>query len=517
MVRDKAVLLVLGLLGLALCAPAQRQYGQNYALIIGAPTFGPDGKVIAEPAGPKNDALSVARTIEAKFGFRKENVVVLTGRDAVPERISAELSRLRLGGSHHLLVYVSDRNEPLRRRGGSAATRGIAEEIAANNEAVRKQGQDQVPQLGDLVDKLREKVSPEYRAQTDALRQQVGRVEAEVAQLRAENRKMADQLGITGKVHSSPVFIGPGRRVDAREILNLFSLSSTPILLVFDTPHFTDWLPSRYENGAGRSYPGCFLGPKDPGGSKDAVAFDGVEHGAFTALFLMALTKPHQDWFSRAGECRSLKSAIYPGQFDSFMAEERMLEINVYDPFDEKAFDRALKWVPFFAAPSAGGRDLTAPSLPLEGELADLASGGGSGIGCEPSQPSYRAGERTVLTCEAPADGYVAVLSYGEGDAGATLLLPNRYQPSGKVSKGTFQIPAEGERWGVQNSLPPGADRQQQAMIVLFSETPFDPTSLGSAAGIFRNLNAGDTRALRSQTVVPASYDAAVVQFPIVK
>jgi hypothetical protein len=187
------------------------------------------------------------------------------------------------------------------------------------------------------------------------------------------------------------------------------------------------------------------------------------------------------------------------------------------DPFDAEAFERALRGKPFFAAPSADGRDLTSPGLPLDGELANLASGGGLGIGCEPSQPSYRAGERTVLTCEAPADGYVAVLSYGEGDAAATLLLPNRYQPSGKVSKGTFQIPAEGERWGVQNSLPAGADRQQQAMIVLFSETPIDPISLGSPAGIFRNLNAGDTRALRSQTVVPASYDAAVVQFPIVK
>jgi hypothetical protein len=59
--HSAGILLVLGTLG----AAARGQAGQfDFALMVGAPTFDADGKVIADPAGPKNDAESVARVLE---------------------------------------------------------------------------------------------------------------------------------------------------------------------------------------------------------------------------------------------------------------------------------------------------------------------------------------------------------------------------------------------------------------------------------------------------------------------
>ncbi len=259
-----------------------------------------------------------------------------------------------------------------------------------------------------------------------------------------------------------------------------------------------------------------------------ARTYDGHAHGAFSNALLETVSV-----LPRSGEaCGALFQSVKSG----VQRQSRLMGVEPQTPVllapasaaaqkrpcfaSVRPVARVSENPPIIAIPPTPGPDASLDSRvsPIWQELYRIAGAGGQSLNCRASQPSYREKERTVLTCEAPSEGYVTVFSYGEGDGEAVLLLPNRYGRSAQVRRGTFRIPGDGDRWAIENSLPEGQATQQQLMLVLFSSVPIDPKDLGVPAGIFRSLDDSETKALRSQSVTPlASYQAAIVVFPITK
>jgi len=145
--------------------------------------------------------------------------------------------------------------------------------------------------------------------------------------------------------------------------------------------------------------------------------------------------------------------------------------------------------------------------------MDSIASHAAFKIDCRLSQPSYRAGQKTVMQCAIPEAGFLNIISYGEGDQNAVQLLPNEIERTSPVAPGSARIP-DG-RFNIDNFLPAGQSHQQQVMLVIFSKQQQDLKSLGVPEGIFTGLT---DRAMRSQRVTPSGaggYGAAELVFEI--
>jgi caspase domain-containing protein/uncharacterized protein DUF4384 len=109
------------------------------------------------------------------------------------------------------------------------------------------------------------------------------------------------------------------------------------------------------------------------------------------------------------------------------------------------------------------------------------------------NQPEFRLGDFLRLDLVAPADGYVNVINFGEGDAEPTVLFPNQRQTQNRVRTGErVTIPSTGFRLPAQ--LP--RDRSEQRTLVVVVLTSFDLNAyrLGKGSDLLRALSVGAAR-----------------------
>jgi hypothetical protein len=520
----------------ALTLASQAARAENYAVLVGAGTYQMNNLSLE---GPRPDTVKMAELLERKFGFRANNIRMLLDDQATRSNILGALDWLgsvAQSGDQVLIYYSGHGTSSLDPNTGGFGLDADTGAIVPTDIRISK---DTNAVLSQLIVGKRD------------LRPRLLSIEAKQADVLV----IFDACFAGESVRALPSSDSRGRpRFISLAELTQESVSSRALIQqersaprsIVDYPYSrVVYFAASEKNEFARDIGSAVM---QAGGSK-VRTYDGQPHGAFSNVLLEMLSslppsgEPCGKLFGSLrsdvlGQARimglSPQNAVLLAP-DTPAAQSRTCFASVRPPAP-MPIDTTPRIQPVMPQPVTPPQPYNpqpydpqpAPPQPrvdpnpinvtrpgIRQNLESLVSGGGHGVTCRPAQPSYRSGERTVLTCDAPADGYLMVLSYGDGDPEATLLLPNRYQPVAKVARGRFRIPAEGERWGVQNVLPRGASRQDQIMVVLFSETPIDPKDLGAVAGIFRNLSQDDTRALRSQSVVPAAYDAAMVIFPI--
>ncbi len=240
---------------------------------------------------------------------------------------------------------------------------------------------------------------------------------------------------------------------------------------------------------------------------------DGLPHGAFTNVLLKLFADPaaagpascHAIFDRAASLVREQGKIIDAGQDPQLL----------YPPANTKVVEK-----PCFTAstqptqpqpqPHPGG-----PTSGIREQIDSIAAHASFKIACKLSQPSYHAGQSTVMQCTVPEPGFLNIISYGDGDDKAVQLLPNDLERSSAVPAGTSRVP--NGKFNIDNYLPAGQTHQQQVMLVIFSKEQQDLKSLGAPEGIFTGLT---ERALRSQRVTPAGaggYGAAELVFEITK
>jgi hypothetical protein len=508
----------------ALCLASHMAQAANYAVLVGAGTYQMSNLSLE---GPRPDTLNMRELLERKFGFRHDNVHVLLDDQATRANILSELDWLGsvAGPGDQVLIYYSGHGtsslDP--NTGGF----GLDADTGAIVPTDIRISRDANTVLSQLIVGKRD------------LRPRLLKIEAKQANALVifDACFAGDSVrGLASPEKGLPRFVSLAeltqQAVSARSLIQQEESATRSI---GDYPYSrVIYFAASEKNEFARD-----IGTATMRNSTGRIrTYDGQPHGAFSNVLLEMLASLPASGAPCAGLYSSLKSDVLSQAQVMGLAPQNPV---LLAPSQEAAQGRvcfaSMREASVPVNPVTPVTPVTPPSpvvpptprpdsrvdanpvhiqvSPIRQNLQSLASAGGHGITCTPSQGAYRSGERTVLTCNAPADGYVTVISYGDGDPDATLLLPNRYQTVARVARGRFQIPAAGERWSVQNVLPRGASRQDQLMLVLFSETPIDLKDLGVPAGIFRNLSQDDTRSLRSQAVVAASYEAALVVFPI--
>ncbi len=234
---------------------------------------------------------------------------------------------------------------------------------------------------------------------------------------------------------------------------------------------------------------------------------DGLPHGAFTNVLLKLFADP-----ATAGPASC--HAIFDRAASLVREQGKIIDAAqdpqlLYPPANSKVVEKpcfSASTQPAPPAPHPGG-----PTSGIREQIDTIAAHASFKIACKLSQPSYRAGQSTVMQCTVPEPGFLNIISYGEGDDKAVQLLPNDLERSSAVPAGTSRIP--NGKFNIDNYLPAGQSHQQQVMLVIFSKEAQDLKSLGAPEGIFTGLT---ERALRSQRVTPAGgYGAAELVFEI--
>jgi hypothetical protein len=241
------------------------------------------------------------------------------------------------------------------------------------------------------------------------------------------------------------------------------------------------------------------------------ATFDGQPHGALTNVLLKALAG------NAAGQsCRSLYETISKQVLDqSGEATLPPQHPQLLAPEDPATIDRPCFGESPVGPPNPPPAKPPVPESAIRADLDRIARAANGNLDCQPDKPSYRNGENTVLRCTFPERGYVNVISFGEGDSNAVLMLPNRRQTSNQVEGGEVRIPSDFKTFNITNKLPSGMARQEQVMLVLFTAEPLELQSLGVPVDIFTGLAEPGTRGIRSQIVT--AYSAAELVFPITR
>jgi hypothetical protein len=139
--------------------------------------------------------------------------------------------------------------------------------------------------------------------------------------------------------------------------------------------------------------------------------------------------------------------------------------------------------------------------------LENIARQAAGPIPARISKGEYRKGERLELSVDVPREGYLFILSVGEGDEKPALLFPNQYQDDNHVQRGSVQIPAAGARWHITQGLPSGMNRQNVVLVVVLSHARDTLKELTSGAGPFKDVDVPQD-ATRSPFVEPNDSNA---------
>ncbi len=241
------------------------------------------------------------------------------------------------------------------------------------------------------------------------------------------------------------------------------------------------------------------------------TTFDHEPHGVFTDAFLKLIADGSG---GKAMSCQSL----FQRTFANVQETNRILEFK-QDPqllVSAEMGDRMEK--PCFE--ELGPAPHPIPDANIKEELDSIVKQATFSVTCRTDQPNYKDGQKSVLHCQAPDQGFFAVLSWGEGDQKAIVILPNQYQTLKQVTAGDSQIPSD-HSFTIENYIPEGKSQQHQMMVVLFSrdrESLQPLTKIGDPAGIFRAIPLSSLHSFRSQRPVGATgYGVAKIEFELSK
>jgi hypothetical protein len=113
------------------------------------------------------------------------------------------------------------------------------------------------------------------------------------------------------------------------------------------------------------------------------------------------------------------------------------------------------------------------------------------GMAVQISKPLYHAGDTMEITVDVPTDGYLNIVSVGDGEPRASILFPNQYSQDNFVHAGRVVVPASGAKFRLRQSVPAGMNSQNNAVLILFSPAQKNLYQEGIGDGAFRLMGQG--------------------------
>jgi hypothetical protein len=130
-------------------------------------------------------------------------------------------------------------------------------------------------------------------------------------------------------------------------------------------------------------------------------------------------------------------------------------------------------------------------------------------------QTEYHKGDLMDISIVAPREGYLFVLSFGEGDAKPITLFPNDWESNNHVGPGPAKIPKAGANWHIRQGLPDGVSQQKILMVVVLSANADSLAGLLSGSGAFKEVNMRSKSPFAEEASSSTGYLAAEITYLI--
>jgi metacaspase-1 len=127
--------------------------------------------------------------------------------------------------------------------------------------------------------------------------------------------------------------------------------------------------------------------------------------------------------------------------------------------------------------------------------LEQVAKGASGSFPARISRQEYTKADTMEISIEAPREGYLFVLSIGEGDENPTVLFPNKLQGDNRIKPGPIQIPKTGATWHIRQGLPPKVSRQNVLLVLVLTRNQVNLQDLMTGEGDFKQLRLPEDKA----------------------
>jgi hypothetical protein len=155
---------------------------------------------------------------------------------------------------------------------------------------------------------------------------------------------------------------------------------------------------------------------------------------------------------------------------------------------------------PTLASAPLGVKAANATDGPNRKKLLDLVAAQTRRIEVIASKARYKVDEPVELSLQLPSAGYLNIVTVDAKD-GATVLFPNKYQESNKVSAGAFKLPTTQMSFDLLASEPLGPTLVVAFLstdpINFYQDTLDDRDAKGNITADFASLSHAATRAIR--------------------
>jgi hypothetical protein len=122
--------------------------------------------------------------------------------------------------------------------------------------------------------------------------------------------------------------------------------------------------------------------------------------------------------------------------------------------------------------------------------LENIAQHSTGSLNVRASRGEYVKNDLLELSMNVPRDGYLFVVTAGEGDEKPTVLFPNKWEQDNHVSGGSsIKIPRSGAKWHIRQGLTAGMKQQNVLVVVLLSNSPDSLKDFTSGGGAFKDLD----------------------------
>jgi len=149
-----------------------------------------------------------------------------------------------------------------------------------------------------------------------------------------------------------------------------------------------------------------------------------------------------------------------------------------------------------------------APPTAAWGALENIVQQSSGRLDARISKQQYLQNEMLDIVVTPGREGYLFVMSVGEGDAKPSLLYPNKWDQDNHVIGGSLAIPRAGARYHIRQGLPKGMAQQKVLLVVVLSHAPDALKDLESGDGPFKDLDFGQ-QATRSPFLEEAAGPAS--------
>jgi uncharacterized protein YbaR (Trm112 family) len=130
-----------------------------------------------------------------------------------------------------------------------------------------------------------------------------------------------------------------------------------------------------------------------------------------------------------------------------------------------------------------------APPTGAWGALEKIAQQSSGPLDVRISKQQYLKNEMLDIVVTPGREGYLFVMSVGDGDAKPALLYPNKWEQDNHVTGGQLAIPRAGATYHIRQGLPQGMAQQKVLLVVVLSHAPDALKDLESGDGPFKDLD----------------------------